>query len=388
MKQAVIVSAVRTPVGKKGGTLKNFTKSELAGLTVREALNRASLDGKDVDEVIFGSVTGVEYRNLARHIWLEAGLPISVPAITVNRACATSLTGLVTAAALIRGGLAERCLVGGVEMDSKITYLLSNENPYNAGAPQLWRGYSAPLSYGNPDMIQTADNVAKRYGISREDCDAFALRSHRLAALGYDEGLYQEHILPVSISDKKGNTVIFERDETIRNTSAESLAKLRPIYQGGVTTAGNSSPLNDGSSAAVIMEESAAKACGHRSYMRMVDAVSVGVDPNYMGLGPAEAVPLLLKRNGMTLSDIDFIEMNEAFAAQSVAVSRILDIDSDKLNPRGGAIALGHPYAATGINLVAKAASLMKRRCSERCIVTFCVGGGQGVAVLFENCAF
>jgi len=386
MKNAVVVSAVRTPVGKRGGVLKEMKKTELAAVAINAAIDRAGIRGRDIDEVLFGSVTGPEYRNLARHMWLEAGQPIEVPALTINRACGTSLSGVAAAAAMIRGGLGETYLVGGVEMDSQLTYLITNEGQYKGGTPKLWRGYASPPFTGDPTMVQTAENVAKKYGITREECDEFALRSQTLATLGYEEGLYQEHIVPITLQTKNKPPVAINRDEILRPTTLESLAKLRPVLPGGVVTGGNASPLNDGASAAVIMDEDKAKAEGLKPLMRFVDAATVGLDPCYMGLGPALAIPKLLDRNKMTYSDVDFIEMNEAFAAQSLGVIRELNLNMEKLNLRGGAIALGHPYAATGINLVAKTAGLMKRRNSERCIVTFCCGGGQGVAVLFENC--
>jgi len=240
--------------------------------------------------------------------------------------------------------------------------------------------------YGNPNMVQTAENIAKKLGITREECDAYAYRSQMLAAKGYEEGLYQEHIVPITVPQKKADPIVVDTDEMFRpTTTLEGLAKLRPVM-GGVITAGNASPLNDGASCAVMMDEEKARSLGLKPLMRFVDYTVTGIDPRYMGLGPVEAMRSLMKRNKMEFSDLDFIECNEAFSSQTIGVIRELNLDIDKVNIRGGGIALGHPYSATGINLAAKAAGIFKRQGGERCAITFCVGGGQGIAALFENC--
>lgn len=384
LRNAVVVSAVRTPVGKKGGFLKEFKKAELAGLAIKGVLERVGMTGAEIDDVIYGGIGSIEFRGPARHFWLDAGLPIEVPGITINRACSTSLTGIALAAAQIQAGFGDTYLVGGMEMDSRTSYVLVNEAPYKAGMPVVSRPYFSPDAFGNETMPKTAENLAIKYGVTREDCDAYALRSHQLAERGYEEGLYQEHVLPIQLPGLGQKTVV-SRDETLRKTTRQQLAALKPVM-GGVVTAGNSSPLNDGASAAVIMLEEKALAMGLRPLLRFVDYTVVGVDPRIMGIGPVPAMRKLLKRNRMNLDDLTFLECNEAFAVQTLAVAKELKADFSRLNVRGGAIALGHPGAATGVSLVAKSAGLIKRMNGERCAITFCNGGGMGVAALFENC--
>jgi acetyl-CoA C-acetyltransferase len=243
--------------------------------------------------------------------------------------------------------------------------------------PRLNFQYSSPKEpYGDPNMLTTAENVAKKYGITRAECDEYAARSQSLALQGYEEGLYPEHIVPISVPQRKGDPIIVDRDEILRpGTTVEALAKLRPVA-GGVCTGGNCSPLNDGAAACVLMEEEKARSLGLKPLLRFVDFAVAGVDPRYMGLGPIPAMEKVMKRNGMTVKDFSFIECNEAFACQTLAVQRELDIPTEILNIRGGGIALGHPYSATGISLAAKAAGIFARQGGERCAITFCVGGG------------
>ena len=386
MKNAVLVSAVRTPVGKKGGVFKSIQRMDLLTPCIKEALKRAGLEGREteVDDVILGN--NPEARTPARYGWLASGLPVEVPGLTINRACGTALTGLTLAGTFIKGGYGEVYMCGGVEFDSKPVYLVNSSNPYAGGGISIVKKLSSPEEFGNPSMVQTAENVAAKYGISREDCDAYAARSQALALQGYEEGIYPEHIIPIAVPQKKADPIIIEKDEILRpGTTPEILAKLRPVA-GGVVTGGNASPLNDGAAAAIMMEEEKARAMGLKPLMRFVDYATTGVDPRYMGMGPVNAMRKLMKRNGMTITDFDFIEVNEAFAAQTVAVQRELNIPMEKLNIRGGAIALGHPYSATGVNLAAKAAGIFARNDYERCAIAFCCGGGQGVAAIFEKC--
>ena len=386
MKNAVLVSAVRTPVGKRGGVFKTIQRMDLLKPCILEALKRAGLEGREteVDDVILGN--NPEARTPARYGWLASGLPVEVPGLSINRACGTALTGLSLAGTFIKGGYGDVYLCGGVEFDSKPVYLVNSSNPYAGGGISIVKKLSSPQAFGNPSMVQTAENVAEKYGISREDCDAYAARSQKLALLGYEEGIYPEHIVPISVPQKKADPIVIDRDEILRpGTTPEILAKLRPVA-GGVVTGGNASPLNDGAAAAIMMEEEKARAMGLKPLMRFVDYATPGVDPRYMGMGPVNAMQKLMKRNGMTLADFDFIEVNEAFAAQTVAVQQQLNIPMEKLNIRGGAIALGHPYSATGVNLAAKAAGIFARNDYERCAIAFCCGGGQGVAAIFEKC--
>ena len=385
MRNAVLVSAVRTPVGKRGGVFKSLHRLDLAVPVLKEAMNRAQITSEEVEENIWGHIP--LYFTPSRYVWLSADGYVDTAGLTVNRACGTGLAALATAGALIKGGFGDIYTCGGVEQDSRPVRYLHNKDPYGGGTAYIDSLISSPVEvYGNPTMVQTAENIAKKLGISREDCDAYGYRSQMLAAKGYEEGLFQEHILPISVPQKKADPMIVDTDEVFRpSTTLEGLAKLKPVA-GGVITAGNASPLNDGAAAAVMMDEELARAKGLKPLMRFVDYTVVGVDPRYMGLGPVEAMKLLMKRNKMELSDLDFIELNEAFSSQTLGCIRELNLDMDKVNIRGGAIALGHPYSATGINLAAKAAGIFKRQGGERCAITFCCGGGQGIAALFENC--
>ena len=385
MRNAVLVSAVRTPVGKRGGNFKSITRLDLTTPVVHEALKRANITSDMVEENIWGNIP--LYLTPSRYVWLTADCNVDTACLTVNRGCGTGLAALTTAGALIQGGYGDIYTCGGVEQDSRNVAYMHNDHPYEGGTAYINTLYSSPVeTYGNPNMVQTAENIAKKLGITREECDAYAYRSQMLAAKGYEEGLYQEHIVPISVPQKKADPIIVDTDEMFRpTTTLEGLAKLKPVM-GGVITAGNASPLNDGASCAVMMEEEKARALGLKPLMRFVDYTVTGVDPRYMGLGPVEAMRSLMKRNKMEFSDLDFIECNEAFSSQTLGVIRELDLDIDKVNIRGGGIALGHPYSATGINLAAKAAGIFKRQGGERCAITFCVGGGQGIAALFENC--
>ena len=386
MKNAVLVSAVRTPVGKRGGVFKTIQRMDLLKPCILEALKRANLEGREteVDDVLLGN--NPEARTPARYGWLASGLPVEVPGLSINRACGTGLTGITLAGTFIKGGYGETYLCGGVEFDSKPVYLVNSSNPYAGGGISIVKKLSSPQEFGNPSMVQTAENVAEKYGISREDCDTYAARSQSLALQGYEEGIYPEHIIPITIPQKKAEPIVIDRDEILRpGTTPEILAKLKPVAD-GVVTGGNASPLNDGAAACIMMEEEKAKSLGLKPLMRFVDYATTGVDPRYMGMGPVNAMRKLMARNGMTISDFDFIEVNEAFAAQTLAVQRELEIPMEKLNIRGGAIALGHPYSATGVNLAAKAAGIFARNDFERCAIAFCCGGGQGVAAIFEKC--
>ena len=386
MRNAVLVSAVRTPVGKRGGVFRTIQRMDLLKPCILEAIKRAGLEGKEteIDDAILGN--NPEARTPARYGWLASGLPVEVAGLTINRACGTALTGLSLAGTFIKGGYGDAYLCGGIEFDSKPVHLVASSNPYSGGGISILPKLSSPDTFGNPNMVQTAENVAAKYGITREECDEYAARSQALALKGYEEGLYAEHIIPISVPQKKADPIIVDRDECLRpGTTVEILSNLKPVA-GGVVTGGNASPLNDGAAAGVMMEEEQARAMGLKPLMRFVDFATTGVDPRYMGMGPVNAMNKLLKRNGMTIDDLDFIECNEAFAAQTLAVQRELNIPLEKLNIRGGAIALGHPYTATGVSLAAKAAGIFARNDFERCAITFCCGGGQGVAAIFEKC--
>lgn len=388
MRRTAIIAAVRTPVGRIRGVLSDVPAHELGALAVREAVRRAGIDGADLDEVIYGNLYAHDISNMARYVTLEAGLPVTVPAVTVDRRCGTSLTAVSWADALIRAGDADCILAGGVESDSNRPYVMMQQKRLHDISAPAFRGKSrlAPDEVGNPHMGITAENLAERYNITREDCDAFAVESHRKAVNAWDSGYFREQIVPVAVTAGK-ETVTVDTDEVFRrDCTMETLARLKPAFKpDGVATAGNSSPNSDGASAVILMEESRARelGCGILGYI--AGFASAGVDPAVMGIGPVAATHKLFAKTGLTMDDIDVIEMNEAFAPQSIACMRELNMDPGKLNPNGGAIALGHPLAATGGILVTKMVYELRRRGGGRGLVTFCCGGGQGVSLIVES---
>ena len=386
-REAVIVSAVRTPVGKMAGGLSPLQPYELGGLVVKEALRRAAVKPEEVDEVMYGSVCNKELSEVARVVALQAGLPVETPAIALDRQCGTSLNALAYAAILIEHGVHDIVVAGGVEMDSRRPWLLSRvEKAFSMNPPKFLMPVFAPPSFGDVHVLQTAENVAERYQLSREACDEFAFHSQRKAAEAWAAGKFDEDVLPVTIKTRRGETVV-SRDETMRLSTMEELAALPVVTRrpNGVVTAGNSSPTCDGASAMVVMEKSLAQARGLEIFGTFRGYSAVGVDPAYMGMGPAYAIPKLLKQTGLTMDDIDLFEINEAFASQSLACIKELGLDTSKLNVNGGAIALGHPMGATGGVLTAKMVYEMKRRKARYGVISFCCGGGQGVAVLLER---
>ncbi|MCD7903160.1 MAG: thiolase family protein [Oscillospiraceae bacterium] len=388
MKEAVIVSAVRLPVGRVGGALKSIRPEKLGGMVIKEALKRGKVDPKMVDECIFCSCDNEDIKIAARVIALEGGLPIGVPAYQIQRGCGSSLTAVWDAAMMIQTGFAETIVCGGAESTTFAPYLMNKPTRAYSQMPMPWaEPIFSPKEYGNLPNGPTADNIAKRFGLTREDCDAFAVESHRKGAEAYRNHRFDEQILPVEVPLKGGKTMIFDHDEPLReDCTMESLAKLRPSFApDGVCTAGNSSPLVDGASCVIVMEREKAESLGLDIMARVTNFADAGCEPAIMGEGPVHACRKLFKKTGLTWDDIDLIEMNEAFAAQSVHCIRQLDMPVEKLNVNGGAIALGHPFAATGTILVTKIVYEMRRTDAQRGIVTFCIGGGQGVAMLLEK---
>ncbi|MCC8156950.1 MAG: thiolase family protein [Oscillospiraceae bacterium] len=388
MKEAVIVSAVRLPVGRVGGALKSIRPEKLGGMVIKEALKRGKVDPEMVDECIFCSCDNEDIKIAARVIALEGGLPIGVPAYQIQRGCGSSLTAVWDAAMMIQTGFAETIVCGGAESTTFAPYLMNKPTRAYSQMPMPWaEPIFSPKEYGNLPNGPTADNIAKRFGLTREDCDAFAVESHRKGAEAYRNHRFDEQILPVEVPLKGGKTMIFDRDEPLReDCTMESLAKLRPSFApDGVCTAGNSSPLVDGASCVIVMEREKAESLGLDIMARVTNFADAGCEPAIMGEGPVHACRKLFKKTGLTWDDIDLIEMNEAFAAQSVHCIRQLDMPVEKLNVNGGAIALGHPFAATGTILVTKIVYEMRRTDAQRGIVTFCIGGGQGVAMLLEK---
>ncbi len=396
MAEAVIVSAVRTPIGRANkGALKDVRGDDLAAMAVRGALERVpGLDRSLVEDVILGCAfpEGEQGMNMARLVGALAGLPETAGGVTVNRFCASSLQAVNMAAQSIMLGLGDAIVAGGVESMSRVP--MGGFNPsFNPRLmpPREGEKVSSPyppceLEYGFSSYIpmgMTAENLAREYHISREAQDAFALRSHRKAIAATDSGIFRREIVPVTLPDGR----VMEIDEgPRRDTSAEKLAALEPAFiKGGTVTAGNSSPLNDGASAAVLMSAEKARELGIQPLARVVSMSVAGVRPDIMGIGPVPAVKKALQRAGLQLSDIDIIEINEAFAAQTLAVVQALGIDQEKLNPHGGAIALGHPLGCSGARLIATLINDLQTADKTLGLATLCVGGGQGVATIIER---
>ena len=389
-KEAVIISGARTAVGRAPrGTLRATYPDDMAGAAIKEALRRApGLDPAEVEDVIIGCAIpeGTQGMNIARLAAARAGLPVTVPAQTVNRFCSSGLQTIASAAERIMAGFATTIVAGGTE--SMSTTLQSPNFSPNPELVQTYAAYFMPMGL-------TGEQVAREFKVSRQEQDAFALRSHQLAAQAVDSGLFDEEIVPLEVEftsvddhgEMQQQQTLFKRDEgPRRDTSLEGLAKLRPAFHAkGTITAGNSSQRSDGGAAVVVMERGHAEELGLKPLLRFVGFAVAGVRPEVMGIGPLYAIPKVLKLTGLSLSDIDLIEFNEAFASQALAVIRELGLNLEKLNVNGGAIALGHPMGATGTKLTIQLMHEMKRRGSRYGMVTMCIGGGMGAAGIFEN---
>jgi acetyl-CoA acyltransferase len=390
MREVVIVSSVRTPVGRAyKGTLRATRPDELAAVAIKGALDRVpQLDPKEIEDVILGCAMpeGEQGMNVARIASLRAGLPVEVSAVTINRFCSSGLQAIAMAAERILSGGAEVMVAGGTESMSMIPM------GGNKISPNPWLVNHYPDAYLS--MGLTAERVASRFGITREQCDQFSLRSHQKALAAIAAGKFEDETVPVPVSfttpngsKPKKQEISFKVDEGPRaDTSIEALGALRAAFHvKGVTTAGNSSQMSDGAAAAVVMSAERAKALGIKPLARYVAFATAGYKPEEMGLGPVFAIPKALKLAGLKLSDIDVIELNEAFAAQSLAVIEEAGLDPERVNPNGGAIALGHPLGCTGAKLTASIIRELKRRNARYGMVTMCVGGGMGAAGIFEN---
>lgn len=390
----MIVDGVRTAIGRMGGTLRDVEVDFLSEKVMREVLKRTGIDGKDVDEVVWGHAKqSSDAPNLARLAALRAGLPVEVPGYTVHRQCASGLQAIHNAAQEIMCGFADIVLAGGAESMSTAPYYLRKARyGYEAGNGVIVdpntesQPRAQPIEvYGNLTMGLTAENLAEKYNISRQAQDEFALASQEKAAAAIRDGKFRDEIVPYEIKKKK-ETIIFDTDEHPRATSLEQLARLQPVFkEGGTVTAGNSSGRNDGAAAVLMMSAEEAERRGIRPRLRVVAQASAGVSPEIMGIGPVPATIKALKRAGLTLDDIDLIELNEAFAAQSLAVIQELGMDMKKVNVNGGAIALGHPIGGTGAILMTKLMHEMERRGCRYGLVTLCIGGGQGLTTIVEN---
>ena len=388
MREAAVVSAVRFPVGRVGGALSGFRPEKLGGMIVKEAVRRAGIDPEIIDEVIFCSCDNEDLKIAGRVIMLEAGLPYTIPAYQIQRGCASSLTALWDGVMMIKTGFADTVVAGGAESTSFAPYLMNKPTRAYSAAPMSWAEpvFSPKEPYGNLPNGLTAEELARRFNITRKQCDEFSVESHRKGANAYKNGYFDSQLFPMDIP-AKGNTITFCRDEPLRDDcTIDMLSKLKPAFEeGGVCTAGNSSPLTDGASCVILMEREKAESLKLDILAVFTDFADAGVEPRVMGEGPIYATRKLLKKTGLTLEDIDLIEMNEAYASQSIRCVDELGLDPEKLNVNGGAIALGHPFAATGTILVTKLVYEMRRRDVKRGIVTFCVGGGLGVSALFEK---
>jgi acetyl-CoA C-acetyltransferase len=387
----VVAGATRTAIGKFAGSFKDLPTSDLGAAAIRSAVERAGIEPATVDEVILGCVGQVgEDAFNARLATLKAGLPESTTAYNVNRLCGSGLQAINSAVHEIRQGEAQVVVAGGNENMSIQPYLLPRSQVgWRLGEAALIDGTLSLVTdpFGRYQMGCTAEKVADRYGVSRESQDAFAAESQRRAAVAIAQGRFTDQITPVQIPQRKGDPIVAKADEHPRDgTTAESLARLKPAFrEGGSVTAGNSSGINDAGAAVVVMKKSKADELGVRAQLEWVADAVAAISPEIMGVAPIFAVQNLLKKVGMTINDIDLMELNEAFAAQAVAVIRELEIDPEKVNPNGGAIALGHPVGATGAILTVKLAYELQRQQLEWGIVTMCIGGGQGIATLYRN---
>ncbi|MDK2871979.1 MAG: acetyl-CoA C-acetyltransferase [bacterium] len=391
MGKAVILSAVRTAGGKFGGSLSSFTAAELGSIVIREAVKRAGIPSEVIGEVIMGNgwQAGVG-PNVARMSTIFAGLPESVSAFTVNKRCGSGLKAVMLGADSVILGREKVVVAGGTESTSQVPYILQGARwGYKMGHQQVYDalhkdGFFCPMA--QMLMGATAEILAEEYRISRREQDEYALESHRRAILAIDSGKFDEEIVPVEIKTREGTKLFKEEEIPRRDTSIEKLSKLPPVFkENGTVTAGTSSALCDGAAALVIADEEWAKAEGLKPLARILSYASVGVAPDHMGLGPVKAVPKALSLANLSLSDIDLIELNEAFAVQVIAVERELGLNHEKVNVHGGAIALGHPIGATGAKILTTLIYALRTYDKQFGLVTLCVGGGQGVAMVIER---
>lgn len=397
-RRAAVIAALRTPICRYGGALSAVRPDDLAAIAIRALIDRSGLDPALIDDVYLGAANqaGEDNRNVARMAALLAGLPASVPGSTVNRLCASGLDAINIAARMIEANHGDIFIAGGVESMSRAPYVLSKADSGFARNQELydtsigWRFINPKLSQLHHPyaMGETAENVARKHGISRADQDAFALRSQHRWRDAQAEGRFDRELIPVHIPQRKGDPITVTTDEHPRpDTTLEQLAKLRPVFakdDQGTVTAGNSSGVNDGAAALLLVEAERAKALGLTPIAYVGCSAAAGVDPAYMGIGPVPAVQIALTRAGLTLADIDLIELNEAFAAQSIACAQELNIDPDKLNVNGGAIALGHPLGCSGARIATTLIHEMQRTNARKGLAALCVGVGQGLATIFE----
>ncbi len=390
-RDVVILSAVRTAIGTYGGALKDTPPADLAALTLKHAVERAGLEPSTIDHVVYGNVLHSEPRDvyLSRIAAIQAGLPVETPAFSVNRLCGSGLQALVSAAQQIETGHAEVCIAGGAESMSRAPYHVQTTRwGARMNDTQMVDAMVGALTdpFDQVHMGITAENIAEKWGISREEQDELAAISQQRAHNAWENNHFKDQIIPVEIKSRKGTTV-FEKDEHFRaNTTAETLSKLSPVFKtGGTVTAGNASGMNDAASSLVLASAETAQARGLKPLARLVGYSHAGCEPKYMGIGPVPAVKKLLDKTGLAIGDFDTFEVNEAFAAQALAVIRDLELPLDKTNPNGSGISLGHPIGATGALITTKAVHELIRTGGRYALVTMCIGGGQGIAAAFER---
>ncbi|WP_173912878.1 3-oxoadipyl-CoA thiolase [Acinetobacter sp. Marseille-Q1618] len=399
MKNAYIIDAIRTPFGRYAGGLAPVRTDDLGALPIKALIGRnPSVDWEKVDDVIYGCANqaGEDNRNVGRMSALLAGVPYQVPATTVNRLCGSSLDAVAMAARAIKAGEADLIIAGGVESMSRAPFVMGKSESAYGRAQKLedttmgWRFINPKLKemYGVETMPQTAENVAEQFNINRADQDQFALTSQQRTAAAQAKGFFDKEIIAVTIPQRKGDAIVVAKDEHPRATTIEALTKLKPVVKAeGTVTAGNASGINDGAAALLIASDDAVEKYGLKARAKVIGATTVGVEPRIMGFGPAPAIKKLLAQTGLTLEQMDVIELNEAFAAQALAVTRDLGIadGSEKVNPNGGAIALGHPLGASGARLVITALNQLEATGGKYALCSMCIGVGQGIALIIER---
>ncbi|WP_078408457.1 3-oxoadipyl-CoA thiolase [Priestia abyssalis] len=398
MREVVIVDAVRTPIGRYNGALKSVRPDDLGAVVIKALVERnPDLPVDEIEEVIFGNANqaGEDNRNVARMSALLAGLPVSVAGTTVNRLCGSGLDAVMYAARAIAVGEGDIYIAGGTESMTRAPFVMAKpDKEFPRGSMELqdttigWRFTNKKLEemYGVDTMPRTAENVAERFNISRSDQDQFAVDSQQRAKKAMEENRFAEEIVPVVYKDRKGNEIVVDTDEHPRpDTTLEKLGKLKPLFEGGTVTAGNASGVNDGASALLIMSADKAKELGLKPLVKYVVGATAGLEPAIMGIGPIFATRKALQRSNLTVEDIGLIELNEAFASQSLECIRQLELDTDKVNVNGGAIAFGHPLGASGARILTTLIYEMKKRDTKYGLATMCVGVGQGIATIVEN---
>lgn len=389
MQDIVLLEGARTPFAEISGSFRNLTATDLGVVAAKEAIRKSNISADEIDHVVFGNVqqSSKDAHLLARHVGLKAGTPINIPALTINRLCGTGIESILTAARYILIGEAKVVLAGGTENMSQVPHVIRGMrwgSPLGSPVIEDWLWDGLYDTYGDCTMAQTAENLAIKYSLTREEVDQHALSSHERALTAKEKGYFKEEIVPITVKGKKGDKVI-EEDEHIRQTSMEQLSKLKPRFiENGVVTPGNASGMVDGAAAVVVASSKYATEKGLKPIARLVAWDVVGVEPKYMGIGPVPAIRSALKKANLTLSDLDLIEINEAFSAQYLACQKELGFDLEIGNVNGGAIALGHPLAASGTRITTTLIYELRRRNRKYGVSAVCIGGGQGIAAIWE----